>query len=251
MTAGFFRIAQSPPKAKGAYVDIRCHNPPSLLVIPQDTHHVQVRRLAAPAVDPLLLLLRHVALLDLLDLAGRGQVRLLELDTQLRFRRRQLTLGPEVDEIRVHVNVELRRVRVDGLGRVVFLLPEEQDLVLRGELFKRGHAGWPAIFELAHGNAGRGREGGEVAFEFFAVGHGVLWVVAEGLFAVGGLVLGDDGDAIVVLECTADEWCVLLKVARKRQEVEDVREGRGGWKSLFEVLHGVHHVGHDLGASAG
>lgn len=211
---------------------------------------MQVSRLAAAAFHPLLLLLLDRPLLHLLHLARGRQIRPLQLRAQLRLARGQLALAPEVHKVAVHVHVELRRVRVDGLGRVVLLLPQQQHLVLGGEVFQRGHARRPAVLELAHGDAGGGREAGEVGFELVRVRHGVLRVVAEGLFARGRLVLGDDGDAVVVLERAPDQRRVLLEVAGQREEVEDVGERGGDGEFVLQVLDCVDHVCHDFGARA-
>lgn len=104
----------------------------SLLVIPQDTHHMQVRCLSTTAVDTLFLLLHHVALLDLFHLARGREVCFLQLCPQLGLGCRQLALAPEIHKVAVHVHVECSGVGIHDLGSVVLLLSEKQNFVLCG-----------------------------------------------------------------------------------------------------------------------
>ena len=166
--------------------------------------------LAAAAVRLPLLPPAHVALLDLLDLARRRQVRLLELGAQLGLGCGQLALAPELAEVVVHVHVEDGRVRVDRLGGVVFLCTHEQDLVLRGERLELGHAVGPAVLQLSYLDSLGVRESGEVCLHLVGVCDGVLRVVAVHLLAFGGFVLGDEDDARVGLESALDVYDVCF-----------------------------------------
>jgi hypothetical protein len=211
---------------------------------------VGVGGLAAAAIRLPLLPPAHVALLHILDLARRREVRLLELRAQLSLRRGQLALAPELAKVIVHVYVECGRVRVHGLGGVVLLLADEQDLVLRGEGLELGDAVGPAILQVSHLDSQRVGESGEVRLHLLAVCDGVDRVVAVHFLAVGGFVLGDEDDAIVAVEGALDVRCVLLECDGKGEVVDDVGQCGTVWESVFEVFNCVDHVGHDLGSGS-
>ena len=207
--------------------------------------------LTAAAVRLSLLPLEHVALLGLLDLARRGKVRLLELRAQLSLGRGQLALAPEVHKVVVHAHVECGRVRVHGLGGVVLLLAEKEDLVLGGERFEFGQAVGPAVFQFSHGDSLSVGKSGEVGFHLVAVCHRVHRVVAVDLLAVGGFVLGDLDNPCVAIEGALDQRRVLLELEREGKVVEDVGECGAIREAVLEVSHSVDHVGHDFGSGFG
>lgn len=83
---------------------------------------MRIRLLSATSRSPLTILLLHIYLLYLLDLARWRNARLLKLGADFGFGGRKLSLCPEVLEVAVYMNVIARRVSVDSLRGVVFFL---------------------------------------------------------------------------------------------------------------------------------